>query len=209
VLRAGDIVGVDVALIVDGFHGDNAATVAWRDRRARAPAPVRDARGAAARDRGGAAGRAARRHRPRDPVARRAARLLGRARLRRHGVGPPLPRGAAGAALRRGGCGPAPARGTHLHDRADDQRGRARDRDPRRRLDREDRRSQPVRAVRAHARGDRRRRARAHRAQRQRRVGAAGRLLATRGSSRRQGAGWLRAMQRSTERLPGISRCSW
>jgi methionyl aminopeptidase len=28
VLRAGDIVGVDVALIVDGFHGDNAATVA-------------------------------------------------------------------------------------------------------------------------------------------------------------------------------------
>src|SRR6266481_5562891 len=26
VLRAGDIVGVDVALIVDGFHGDNAAT---------------------------------------------------------------------------------------------------------------------------------------------------------------------------------------
>src|SRR5258705_7720919 len=28
VLRAGDIVGVDVALIVDGFHGDNASTVA-------------------------------------------------------------------------------------------------------------------------------------------------------------------------------------
>ena len=28
VLRAGDIVGIDVALIVDGFHGDNAATVA-------------------------------------------------------------------------------------------------------------------------------------------------------------------------------------
>ena len=28
VLRSGDIVGVDVALIVDGFHGDNAATVA-------------------------------------------------------------------------------------------------------------------------------------------------------------------------------------
>ncbi len=28
VLREGDIVGVDVALIVDGFHGDNAATVA-------------------------------------------------------------------------------------------------------------------------------------------------------------------------------------
>jgi methionyl aminopeptidase len=27
VLRAGDIVGIDVALIVDGFHGDNAATV--------------------------------------------------------------------------------------------------------------------------------------------------------------------------------------
>jgi methionyl aminopeptidase len=28
VLRAGDIVGIDVALIVEGFHGDNAATVA-------------------------------------------------------------------------------------------------------------------------------------------------------------------------------------
>jgi len=28
VLRAGDIVGIDVALIVDGFHGDNAATIA-------------------------------------------------------------------------------------------------------------------------------------------------------------------------------------
>ncbi len=28
VLRAGDIVGIDVALILDGFHGDNAATVA-------------------------------------------------------------------------------------------------------------------------------------------------------------------------------------
>jgi methionyl aminopeptidase len=28
VLRTGDIVGIDVALIVDGFHGDNAATVA-------------------------------------------------------------------------------------------------------------------------------------------------------------------------------------
>ena len=28
VLRAGDIIGIDVALIVDGFHGDNAATVA-------------------------------------------------------------------------------------------------------------------------------------------------------------------------------------
>lgn len=28
VLRAGDIVGIDVTLIVDGFHGDNAATIA-------------------------------------------------------------------------------------------------------------------------------------------------------------------------------------
>jgi methionyl aminopeptidase len=28
VLREGDIVGIDVALIVDGFHGDNAATIA-------------------------------------------------------------------------------------------------------------------------------------------------------------------------------------
>ena len=27
VLREGDIVGIDVALILDGFHGDNAATV--------------------------------------------------------------------------------------------------------------------------------------------------------------------------------------
>jgi methionyl aminopeptidase len=31
VLRAGDIVGIDVALIVDGFHGDNAATVGVGD----------------------------------------------------------------------------------------------------------------------------------------------------------------------------------
>jgi methionyl aminopeptidase len=28
VLRGGDIIGIDVALIVDGFHGDNAATIA-------------------------------------------------------------------------------------------------------------------------------------------------------------------------------------
>jgi methionyl aminopeptidase len=28
VLREGDVIGIDVALIVDGFHGDNAATVA-------------------------------------------------------------------------------------------------------------------------------------------------------------------------------------
>src|SRR5258705_3084986 len=27
-LRAGDVVGIDVALIVEGFHGDNAATIA-------------------------------------------------------------------------------------------------------------------------------------------------------------------------------------
>ena len=35
VLQEGDIIGIDVTLVVEGYHGDNAATVAGRRGRAR------------------------------------------------------------------------------------------------------------------------------------------------------------------------------
>jgi methionyl aminopeptidase len=179
VLRAGDIVGIDVALIVDGFHGDNAATVAVgaiaEPARKLLCATLEAQRLAIAAVRPGARlgdiGHAIQSHV--EPLGFSVVRdFVG------HGVGRRFHEDPQVLHYGEPGTGARLRAGPHLHDRADDQRGRPRDRDPGRRLDREDRRPQPVRAVRAHARGDARRRARAHRAERDRRVGAARRLLA-------------------------------
>ena len=108
VLKAGDILNIDVTVIKDGFHGDSQPHVLRR--RAEhpgAPPGRRHLRMHVARHRAGAARRAARRHRRGDPGARREARLLGRARILRPRHRPQVPRGAAGAALRQGRHRPA------------------------------------------------------------------------------------------------------
>ena len=70
-LIEGDILNIDVTPILDGWHGDTSRM--YPRRRAHpaegAPARRRDLRGDDARHRRGQAGRASRRHRPRDPDA--------------------------------------------------------------------------------------------------------------------------------------------
>ena len=83
-LRDGDIVNIDVTLIVDGWHGDASRMfVGRRGAAAGAAADRRHLRGADARHRRGQARRDHRRHRLRDPDLRRGRALLRGARLLR------------------------------------------------------------------------------------------------------------------------------
>ena len=122
VLREGDIINVDVTPIVKGYHGDTSRTFLIGDGGADGAPPGRGhLRVAVARHRRGAPRRHHRRHRPRHPELRRAARLLGgppvlRPRHRSH-----LPHRAGGPALRPAGHRRAPSPRHDVHDRADDQ----------------------------------------------------------------------------------------
>ena len=155
-LRDGDILNIDVTLIVDGLARRREPHV--RRRRAAsagAAADRRHLRGADARRRRDQAGRDHRRHRPRHPDLRRRRALLGGARLLRPRPRPAVPRRAEHPPRRAQGGGRA-AQGRHvLHRRADDQPRRLRREDPVGRLDRGDPRPIAVGAIRAHGRRDR------------------------------------------------------
>ena len=91
-LREGDIVNIDVTLIVDGWHGD--ASRMYLGGRGAAPRPAAhrgDLRGADARHCGREARRDDGRHRPRHPDLCRRRALLGGARLLRPRPRPPVP----------------------------------------------------------------------------------------------------------------------
>ena len=81
-LQTGDIVNIDVTVILDGWYGDT-SRMFYRRRRRRegAPAVRHHLRGDDARHRRRQAGRPRRRHRPRHPELRRGAALLRGARL--------------------------------------------------------------------------------------------------------------------------------
>ena len=108
-IEAGDVVGLDVGCIWQGWHADTARTFAVGP----VPAPVvdadrRHAAGDAGRDRGGAAGEPARRCRRRHRGGRARAWLRHRATVRRARHRHRHARGSAGAELRAGrgpGCG--------------------------------------------------------------------------------------------------------
>ena len=122
VLKAGDIVNIDVTVIKDGFHGDTQPDVLRRGADDPGQAPVRNhLRRDVARHPRGASRRASGRHRRHHPASRRRPRLFGRARILRARHRSPVPRGTAGAALRaRRNRSEAAAR-HDLHHRADDQ----------------------------------------------------------------------------------------
>ena len=121
-LRDGDIVNIDVTLILDGWHGDASRMyVAGEAAAPRAAADRRHLRVPAARHRRGQARRDDRRHRLRHPDLRRGRALLGGARLLR-----PRPRAAVPRRAEHPACRPARRRraaaSRHvLHHRADDQ----------------------------------------------------------------------------------------
>ena len=156
-LKDGDIVGLDLGCVVDGFYGDAARTVARgpRQRRRRARL-MRGDRGGPARGHRAVPPRQARgRHRPRRAEPRRGARLLGGARVRgpRHRDQPA--RGAAGAELRAAGPARAAGAGHVPGHRAHGERRAARGAGAGRRLDGGHRGRQPVRPLRAVGGGDR------------------------------------------------------
>ena len=84
VLKTGDIVNIDITVIKDGFHGDTSRMfyVGQPSIQARRLCEI-TYECMWLRHRDGEAGRASRRHRPRDPAARRSARLQRRARILR------------------------------------------------------------------------------------------------------------------------------
>ena len=83
-LRDGDILNIDVTLILEGWHGDASRMYVAGDAFApRAAADRGHLRVPAARRRGGEARRPCRRHRPRDPDLRGSRALLGGARFLR------------------------------------------------------------------------------------------------------------------------------
>ena len=104
------------------------------------------------------AGRALRRHRPRHPGTRRGQLLLGGARILRARHRQNLPRRTPGAALRPARHGPGTATRHGVYHRTHDQRRQALypAQHPRR-LDRDDSRRAPLRAVGAHPGSHRRR----------------------------------------------------
>src|SRR4029077_7715441 len=94
---------------------------------------------------------------PRHPVARGAARLFRRARLRGPRDRPRAARGAAGAELRRSRPRTAAQARHGAGDRADGDDGELGGQDPGRRVDGGDQGREPGRPLRAHDRGDRER----------------------------------------------------
>ena len=123
-LREGEIVNVDVTIFLDGVHGDTNATFARRrDRPALDRADPRHQGVALPRHRGGAARRAGVGDRPRDPAARRGARLRRGPLVLRPRDRPRVPRCAVDPALRGAGDVAAPRAGDDVHDRADDHDG--------------------------------------------------------------------------------------
>jgi cell division ATPase FtsA len=117
-LKAGDVVGLDLGAIVDGYYGDAARSVAVGPVSEAVKARRDDARGAAGRHRGRARRGPDRGHRRGRRGRREAEEVRRRARVRRarHRDGPP--RGAAGPELR-------PGRQARGHPRGDDPRDRA------------------------------------------------------------------------------------
>ena len=101
-LAQGDIVSLDMGVKLDGYYGDSAVTVpvgaVGEDVTS---AAAGDAGGARPGDRAGEGRRPGLGHRPRDPGARRGARVLGGARVRRARDRRVAPRGAADRQLRR------------------------------------------------------------------------------------------------------------
>ena len=102
VLLDGDIVNCDVTIFLDGVHGDCNATFLVGDVDDDGRELVQVTKEAMWKGiDAGAPRRAAQRHRPRDPGARRSARLRGRARVRRPRDRRGVPHRAVGAALLR------------------------------------------------------------------------------------------------------------
>ena len=121
-LKEGDIVNIDVTLILDGWHGDFEPHVPGRRNPAQGRAADRgDLRGDDARHRGGAARPHHRRHRRRDPDLRRAAAHERGARFLRPRPRPPVPRRAEHRARRPRRRGRRAQARHALHRRADDQ----------------------------------------------------------------------------------------
>ena len=83
-LNEGDILSLDMGVLLDGFYGDSAVTVGVGRISDEAAELLRVTRGGAAQsDRPGAGGRAPLGYRQRHPALGRGARVLGRARVRR------------------------------------------------------------------------------------------------------------------------------
>ena len=121
-LKEGDIVNIDVTLILDGWHGDSSRMFADR----RDPAPRRaadrgDARGHDARHRHHPPRLDHRRYRRRDPGLRRSPAHERGARLLRPRPRPPVPRRAQHRARRPRRRRHRAQAGHVLHRRADDQ----------------------------------------------------------------------------------------
>ena len=112
VLKAGDIVNIDVTVIKDGFHGDTSRMYlrrqARRCRRSASPRSASKRCGAASEQVQPGARLGDIGHAIQSFVEEQ--RLLGRARVLRPRHRPDLPRGPAGAALRRARHGPRAAR---------------------------------------------------------------------------------------------------
>ncbi len=156
VLDEGDILNIDVTVILDGWHGDTSRMYLLGER-----VPVKAKKlvevtyeammkgievvkpGARLGDIGHAI-----------QILRRGESLLGGARFLRPRHRPHLPRRALGPAFRRPRQGPGAARGHVLHHRADDQRRALGGEGLERRLDRRDQGPLAVGAVRAHRRRD-------------------------------------------------------
>ena len=152
-LKEGDIVNVDVTLILDGWHGDSSRMFA----RGRHSAPRRTPdrghlRSDDARHRGDPSGRHHRRHRRRHPGLCRGAAHERGARLLRPRPRPAVPRRAQHRAYRPPGRRHRAASRHVLHGRADDQSRPPAREGAVRRLDRRDARPLALRAVRAHRR---------------------------------------------------------
>ena len=155
-LEPGDVLNIDVTVILDGWHGDSSRMYAAGMPSTRArnlidvtyEAMLRGVRAVKPGVTLGDVGYAIQKLR-RGPPLLRGARLL-RPRHR-----PALPRTAQRAAFRPPRRGPGAAARHVLHHRADGERRPPRGEGAGRRLDRGHPRPQPVRPVRAHDRGDR------------------------------------------------------